>query len=88
MADTKIIFGYNFVAPLTLSRLSVCVCVFGGGGGGGGEGVMGCVQSREFNLLGSLSDTLPGVSILDMSAICSRFCSPEGVKEEIGFQEV
>ena len=60
----------------------MCVCVWEG------EVVMGCVQSREFNLLGSLSDTLPGVSILDMSAICSRFCSPEGVKEEIGFQEV
>ena len=82
MADTKISFGYNFAAPLTLSRLCVCVCLVGG------EMVMGCVQSPEFNLLGSLSDTLPGVSILDMSAICSRFCSPEGVKEEIGFQEV
>ena len=72
MADTKIIFGYNFVAPLTLSRLCVCVCVCVCVClGGGGEVVMGCVQSREFNLLGSLSDTLPGVSILDMSAICS-----------------
>ena len=62
----------------------VCVCVCGGGGG-----LMGCVQTRGrgvpvprlpgFILLGSFSNTLLVVSTLDMIAICSRFCSPEGV---------
>ena len=33
----------------------------------------------RFILLGSFSDTLLVVSILDIIAICSRFCSPEGV---------
>ena len=57
----------------------------------GGGGLVGCVQSRElgarapclprFILLGSFSDTLLVVSILDMIAICIRFCSPEGVTE-------
>ena len=34
----------------------------------------------RFILLGSFSDTLLVVSILDIIAICRRFCSPEGVK--------
>ena len=66
---------------------TLCVCVWGGGGRGGG--LMGCVQTRGlgvpvprlpgFILLGSFSNTLLVVSTLDMIAICSRFCSPEGV---------
>ena len=75
----------------TVQTVCVCVCVCWGGGGGGREGrLMGCVQSWElsacaprlpsFILLGSFSDTLFVVSILDMIVICSRFYSPEGVK--------
>ena len=58
-------------------------------------GLVGCVQSRglgayashlpSFILLISFSDTLLVVSILDivyMIAICSHFCSPEGVKKK------
>ena len=33
----------------------------------------------RFILLVSFSDTLLVVSILDMVAMCDRFCSPEGV---------
>ena len=59
--------------------------------GPGGVISMGCVESREhgalalrlprFILLGSFSDTLLAVSIVGIVyvAICSRFCSPDGV---------
>ena len=53
--------------------------------------LMGRFQRRELNLrpprlprfimLGSFSDTLLMVSILDMIVICSRFCGPERVKD-------
>ena len=47
------------------------------GAEGRGRRLMGCVQSPE------LGDTLLVVSILDMIAICIRFCSPEGVTEVV-----
>ena len=63
-----------------------CGWLFSGCGKRGGCGL--CPKSRawcaaprlpRFILLGSFSDILLVVSILDMIAVCSHFCSPEGV---------
>ena len=72
-------------AFLALSVVCVCVCVCGGGGGGGGLWDVSRVESStraprlsSFILLGSSSDTLLMVSILDM---VSAFSVLVGVKE-------
>ena len=71
-------------AFLALSVVCVCVCVCGGGGGGGLWDVSRVESSTRaprlssFILLGSSSDTLLMVSILDM---VSAFSVLVGVKE-------
>ena len=71
--------------------LGVCDWRFWPVGGGGGaslwavskvESSVGVPRLHRFILLRSFSDTLLVVSVLDivMIALCSRLCSPEGVK--------